>query len=1129
MDLAHIEDQLGQQEISISYFDPFALFESVKNEFLSIFPLEDVRWKSPTGTTKTVPRLPITLVSETDVPATDTKEPPKKQMPFIKIIIVTCLTVDDYRSKVRPLLRRWLPVVGEEEAEIGEPVLPIIFMYANSTVTDTNIFKTVSIKEKINKDFPGVQVLELKSVYKSPREKEEFWSHLSQNFKVQVVDILKERLGVLTLRLAKLTNAKQVQERLLAREELLQLFLKFKLTDEAYLQIKAIREKLPFSKRFQLGKLEFPLKYTLDESIGDLFEKGALTKFYYLKYFFINELNVLFISEHSDKVFTRIHHLTCQFLNNIDRWFFKDENLLQFKFTLLHTVILLLPDHTALNFKTLPEIKGNLLLAERECYLQAVQSMTTFSLSFKKYPGGDYIFDQVSHSYKDEDSFHKRFIGYNQEIMSLFNSSPIAKRQRTIDVLSIEIGLLHYQRKEYENALSIFISCYEFYIESNWNLIGLQILKVFVDSLVNCTKISYIEFNGSHVPVNNILSNAYLNLLKLSKDIDERKRWWLKFLAVKRSKKEEEEDPVFFPLDFIFSVEKCALVTLSRPNVYQISLKVTGKCLPEDIKAEYVKIKLRDSKGKAVDFASTDVLLSAGTTECTLETKDIAFGEFMISSLEIKICNTTFVKEIEDTKIRVVPIFNQDNVSVAVREAYSLKLGDHALELDFNNLDSATDFDIALLVNKAAREEVYPISFGAEETVTEWVIRKGDVPHLIPYYLHPSSGTSFFITATIRFVKNGVEYRDTRSHYIQCYLPLSVSVEDVFKRDVFYFKFLFNSSIRDEPIVLYSAELLPEREERYDINGVVEFSEPIFLTSSLASDSCLQCYQIKGKEGKFYCSDLFYLKVEYNTLKEILDSLVTELVWGETPSPEWEPWKYFWEQEILSRLVHNYDKYAETHTLILEPQSLHLQKICSLIDSVAFPRDLKCIVLKFLRDLTTGIAVDDPQVRNKKIKARALHVPVEFPEYEPIFHIQFEPVQDPKDTAALHPQIGCPIPFSLTVEDLSSQWVANPIAVDRLSPSRVPPPASPSQATDGRGTYVLEVASSNEWLVQGKKKFTIRDTTTTTTPTLLQRHGVSLTPLKTGHLALPRVEVTTEWQQQARTDQRNAHDTLLVL
>nr|CAI6682895.1 BPK_HP1_G0043770.mRNA.1.CDS.1 [Saccharomyces cerevisiae] len=75
-------------------------------------------------------------------------------------LIVNCISIDQYRAKVRPLVRETVASKSGICIFIDRRKMiykPIILLYANSEVVDSNLFKSVSLMEKFGKDFPHVQ------------------------------------------------------------------------------------------------------------------------------------------------------------------------------------------------------------------------------------------------------------------------------------------------------------------------------------------------------------------------------------------------------------------------------------------------------------------------------------------------------------------------------------------------------------------------------------------------------------------------------------------------------------------------------------------------------------------------------------------------------------------------------------------------------------------------------------------------------------------------------------------------------------------------------------------------------------------------------------------------------------
>lgn len=1081
--------------VSISYFDPFDTFETVKEEFLEILPFQNVHWKAPTGAVRTVDRLPVNLVSETK--AADNLKDAKL---FIRLIIVTCVSVEDYRAKVRPLIRQWLPITENTTYKydlVNDP-MPIVLLYANSEVIDSNLFKSVSLIDKFTKDFPNVRTLEIKSVYKSPKEKEEFWGHLSHQLKTLVMEIFQQRLLYFQ---RKLDEESGFEEELCLRENILDLYLRLNMYGEATAQLHGIRSDVISNKNGELpiGSIEIPFRFLkddtqADESIGTMFCENKLTKFKFHKYFFVRQFELLEKAAPSSLRYLRIYKLIREFLYTVQSIFNTDSNFLVFKYFLIDHALKNLPMERSLTFL---EIKAELLLLKRDCWIEGVLGNTDYLLIDKTFPTSEtkYAFGQLEDTYTSENTFHMNFFQFTKEILSLYNQCE-GKRQRIVDILSVEIGMLHYQKKEYEKAVYLFLSCYEYYMQSKWDMIGLKILKVFVDSLTNCPHLFTLKIDEESVPVSTILSNAFLNILRISTVDEERRSWWKKFLDIQQN----EPTSLVYTMDGLFQVEMNGHVCLVRPNVLSIDVTIKNDGFPEDVEADSIKLSLKNSDDSFVEFQINDVILTTSTNIYMLEATEIIYGEFMPVSLEINIGDTTFIKQFLNTNnaVELQPLYDPKNVSLIVQQANMLNLGEYALELIFVNAANLKSAEVVLAVEKDELTSTYPISFSKSEDLYEVTTDALERGKTIQYFLREQV-TSFTLLTKFSYMKNDAtqKFNEVRRFPIRGYLPVSVSVEDIFKRDLFIFKFLLNSSTIEEPIILYSSDLLPPIDnEQYSISRHYQPESYVYLTAD-PSENCLNCYQITTAD-KFDSSDTFQLQVTYNTLKEQLDGLVTEavLVQGNVGwYRKFEVWKIFWEAYILPLLRYDYSAFERNWTVVLLPDTLNLTTIGSCIRKLSIDTKVSRGIINCLQRIIEGVQLSEIDVvaYTKNLIARKLIVPVELPKIEQFFYVEFF------EQGNSQHQVGTPIPFKIKVENISEKWG---------------PDAS-------SGTFVFEITSSNEWLVHGKKRMIISSDRTE-----LDLHII---PLKRGYLNFPRVEITNiDCDDSSRIDNPNTFETILV-
>ncbi|CAR25703.1 ZYRO0A06116p [Zygosaccharomyces rouxii] len=1091
-----MSSQTSSRAVTISYFDPFDVFESIKGEFLQIFPFQNIHWKSPGGAVRTVRQLPVNLVIESEASELNIDDVNH----FVRFIVVNCISVDDYRGKVRPLLRQWLPVSDKTSVDVDsvETPKPIVLLYANSEVVDSNLFKSISLIDKFAKDFPGLKTLVLRSVYKSPTDREDFWNQMGNKIKSCLLDIFQKRL---TNYRKKLSNPKNADEELGLREKILELYLAFNMHEEATTQLNEIRDNVVSKRENSLpnGELETPFNFAQNENVDDgsiakMLLENKLTKFQYFKYFFVKRFRVLNMGKTNVPRLLQLYRLIRDFLHCIESIFRDSPQILEFKYCFIDDILKYINDGGIPIFL---EMKAELSLLKRDCWVQGVLANTDFKLIDKSFPKSNvkFTFDRLKESYKDENTFHENFVKSTSLLLALYNKSSDKKR-RIVDILSLEIGMLHYQRGEYEKAVSLFDSCYEYYMETGWDIIGLKIVQMYYDSLIHCPQIKYLKRDDEDVSVSIVLSNAFLNILRISKDEDEKRQIWKKFFELQ---KEMESPSLVYQTDGLFCIALSDLSYLSEANVYKIDVTIRNLAFLEPITADSIKLILKNSDDQFVEFKLSSVNFAPSTNHYALEATEISFGEFQPVSIEIKVGNATFLEGFvnENHPIFIEPLYHPENISCSVQQSKRLNLGEYAIDLIHQNVKGLESFAVEIMVEPNLGS--FPISFSQDQDL--YRKRVVDIKNDTTIrYFPKDSINSFRLKVKTSFTKkdNPREFSEIRHFTISCYLPLSVSVEDIFKKDAFIFKFLLNSSTEEEPIILYSSKLrAPENSERYTLFGDFEPNDLIYLTAD-PNESALNCYQVTTKD-KFDHNDLFQLKVTYNTLKEQINGLVTDSIMLQGDMEwyqEFELWKHLWENKILPLFQYDYNAFIQSCTITTMPGTLNITDICDYLLKLSVSKPVTKRIIETLKKIVRGVELTDIDIYAyvKNLTPRTLIVPVELPQMDYFFYVEFS------KTLEEQYQVGSPMLIKIRVENLSGKWGSQEVS----------------------DAFVLEVASSNEWLAHGKKRMLIRSE--------INEFELYVIPLKKGYLNYPRIEISSvETGVPTRIDNPNASETLLVL
>ncbi|QLG71148.1 hypothetical protein HG535_0B01860 [Zygotorulaspora mrakii] len=1086
--------------VSISYFDPFEVFENVKEEFLDSIPFKNVHWKPPHGTVRTIETLAVNLKNESKSEDNGIYQ----HMHFIRFIVVNCISMDEYRAKVRPLIRQWLPV---DEAlayrtNILRSPMPLVLFYSNSEVVDSSLFKTTPLLNKLNKDFPSVKVLELRSVYKSPQEKKEFWNQLSGQLKMLVLSIFYQRLTHYQKELEHLgEKIENFDNELLLREKLVELYLALNMHDQVIDLLNSIEKKVVPHLKTELpnGYLDGSHGILQESSpdyyfIGTMLKGKKLTKLRFYRYFFVRKLELQLKGDSTTVKVLTVHKLLRDFLYKMETIFKNDSYWLQFKYEFLCQAYECLPT------ENLMETRGEVLLSKRDCWIEGVQSCTNFKLASKIFPESKitYKFDKFKDTFSTEEVYHENYLKLTKEIMSIYNNCE-GKRQRMVDILFIEIGNFHYQRGEYEEAVSIFLSCHEYYTQSKWLFIGKNILQTFINSLIKCPLITELIIEGEAVPVSTILSNALLHILKISDDYDEKKKWCNQFFTIQQ----KESVRLLYPMDDLLNVVLTNTVYLTAPNTYAMDIHIDNHGIPKEIEVETMKLILKNSNDDFVFFEACEISINEYQKSYTLKSKNVRFGTFLPVSFEVNTGNTIFTRQFSNedkNEIFLHPLYDPTGVSFTISEARELNLEENKLEISFRNIDKTETFDLEVFVPRIGIPPRSSVSFSTDEDVHSFKVSSRNLHQKITYYMKDPR-TSFELNTRLSFVKKDCtqRYSEERIFLIECYLPVSVSVEDIFKRDLFIFKFLLNSSTFEEPIILHSSKLLPPKDiDHYEISGEYSPESLKYLTAD-PNEYCLNCYQIRTPK-RYDPADIFHLAVSYNTLKEQLDQLVTDavLVQGNIKwHSHFEVWKSFWEYFVLPKLQYDYNSFQRSWLIILTKGSFEMKDLLHHVEKLSMGDVVANGMIDCLERIINGVQLSEIDISGyaKNLATRTLIVPVQMPKVEHLFYLEIIKGDDQPSH-----EVGMPLPVKIKIDRAVEKW----------------------GKTESFGSFVFEIINSNEWLVHGKKRLLLL-----TTYTELE---IDIIPLKKGYLSFPRVEITNvDCDELARIDNSNISETILVL
>lgn len=165
--MAHNEKEKSIN-IELGFYDPFSIFQGgLRADFEKYIKVKSVYWKDSNDTLRILKNIEFRYVEQ--IPHAKLES----EIVYSKLMFVCCNNIDDYRSKIRPLIIEWLKI---EEQEL--PKLPrFIFLFENSELKNaSDKFLKTNILNKLKVDFPDVSnIYKIKSLFYTETDKAESW------------------------------------------------------------------------------------------------------------------------------------------------------------------------------------------------------------------------------------------------------------------------------------------------------------------------------------------------------------------------------------------------------------------------------------------------------------------------------------------------------------------------------------------------------------------------------------------------------------------------------------------------------------------------------------------------------------------------------------------------------------------------------------------------------------------------------------------------------------------------------------------------------------------------------------------------------------------------------------------
>lgn len=202
------------KKTEIAYYDPFDVLSEIRDTFVSQFPLTKLHWNHPLRPLRTIEKLDVDLVEET----ANSLATPKHQMlglspePYLKIAFVKCEDNDTYRGTIRKIIREWFE---KNVTGVRDPTEWLIVHYVPSggkTSSSTRFKYGVFDKIKIdfNTDSKQDRVLQIRKDYSTDQARTEAWKELMTKIKEGLLSSFSKRVDLYQNEVNKLETEKHV-------------------------------------------------------------------------------------------------------------------------------------------------------------------------------------------------------------------------------------------------------------------------------------------------------------------------------------------------------------------------------------------------------------------------------------------------------------------------------------------------------------------------------------------------------------------------------------------------------------------------------------------------------------------------------------------------------------------------------------------------------------------------------------------------------------------------------------------------------------------------------------------------------------------------------------------------------
>ncbi|EGV60529.1 hypothetical protein PSN45_001712 [Yamadazyma tenuis] len=1134
--------------VQLAYYDPFNVFPLIKPSLDSKLPLTNVHWRfNHSSALRSIPRLPVDLVEEVPKKVNDSIH--------VRLMFIQCNAIEIYKSQVRPLILEWL------KHSVNDDVEWLIVLYS-PIKKDKYSFKT-SIFEKLKADFgkdgkhlsaltvnrgSKDRCFRLREPNDNDLNKLEVYNDLINFIKDLILASCLRNFETIDKQLSTIKDKDLFFVNLLLKKSMsfenLRLFKdSLNTLKDSTILLQNYYHKSPTSFKNILPEIDYKNVTAVFKECDILSETNY---FYIISFVFNRKFKLLLTLVEDEDLFSiqclyvsNLFQEMIDYLNILNSFF--GDSVLQFNYHLIeyfmgHKVIkdfINTPAHEEVDTSYLHEFMGELKLFERSSLVKLGALRGYRIYEFNEVSLDDHgdkqkeieLVGELSRILKSKDSFLQYFENATETIIQHL---VLCNRTKTIDVLSIDLALLNYQRQNYKESLNILQDSYQFFLDNNWNYMGGILLEIYVECIEKLSinnpallvqsyikLISNLKTTSEKVDINNY------RLIKTQKQISK-----LSQNVIKGS--ESLQESFEFPIEKIFEVDLDPHIRNDGHNYY-LELNLTN-LYEIEFKFEHVELEL----SKGLTFKVGDVRLSEEKFQTVkLVSRRAVVGFFKPVKLTIGLSPKlklihTFTQVPDDPKHSILNdsmIFHNQTAQseMETNSIYFYPSGD----VFTCDIKMASDLLLGLpsiiLTLKNGETPIQNVSvdfltfedFKYDKKNLE--LRKVDL-EAGEKYLHEvpiqslTDNKILKVKTLVRYDANETSYEFVTEKIIDTNLIVSVSVQDIFKSESIFSRFQVGSAI-SSPVRILSTQLV-----NADENSGTAYTIKV---PRVTSENCIvygeqmytSFYKIELTEKHHVKpTDEFKLSVVYSSVVEECEEIMARLVHSEI-----ESFSYAFNDMVMPKIRFDYQSYLLDSKLAI----LNILEITTLTDRIVqylAPKErtkVRDSIINIINSTHSTTTTQD------SFKLRSLNI------YVPVSNIDILQIVEFKFNKKEKYVVGEPISVELAIES-SLKWTSKHRILEDEQDISINAESSLLEDYPSKERFQVSIVNDDNWLISGfrKKIFSIDSKSQST-----NKFNLVLIPLTVGKLSLPRLLIKLLDSRDLTMDIsiKNGCETLLVV